>query len=241
MVPMRSRTVRTAVALGVVLAVLLAGCSDDGGIEEPSGGTTDSGEITRYRDVRPDISPSGYAALGCSLHAELADVDPGDLVNRGDGRQAAFEATWSLLTAAGVWDPEAYGALVEPASALQLVHPQGEWDEVADHRNAVTRECSGVGRTPVGSHVYAAYACHIADQVADTAPNPQDVAAHRLAPTADEIDAVAHLARAAAADGDYGQLDRRAERFHLTRIDEDLREDYRGTLDRLRQACAQLG
>lgn len=231
----------TVAGLATIAAVVLGGCSDDGAVVDLDGGAPESTEIASYVDVRPEISPAGYAALGCSIHTALSEVDPSALINRNDPTQAAYQASTSLLVAAGVWNSEAYGSLVEHAQTLLLNHDQGEWDAVAEARNELTLACREVGTAPLGAHVYAAYACGIAGHVAETAPEPRDIAADRLTPTEDEIDALTHLARAATAEERYRQLARRTERLHLTRVDQDLRESYPQRLQQVGNTCGQLG
>jgi hypothetical protein len=233
---------RTATAAcAVVPLLLLAACSSDPAVTDIERRDLGDNEIASYADVEPDISPRGYAALGCSVHTALADVNPGDLISRRDPSQAGYQASSALLIAAGVWDSAAYGALVEPASQLPLVHAQGEWDTVAEARNSLSRLCGEISRSPVGAHVFAAYACHIADRVAETAPTHRDVPRARLAPTEDEISALTHLARAAAVEEPYQRLERRTERLHLTRTDEAIVGEYADRMAAVRTLCAQYG
>lgn len=243
--PHRSARSRALPLLGLtVLLLALAGCSgdDDGtGASPPAPGSDAVTEPGSYGEVRPDISPQGYAALGCSVHASQATLDPTDLISRHDPREAAYAATWSLLVAAGVWDDAAFGAMVEPASGLQLVHPQGDWDRVADRRSAVTRQCRDVGRVAIGPHVYAAYACRILDRLGEVAPTVHDLAPDRLTPAADEFDALTHLARAAAAaDPQYQKLGRAGELLHSTVATEAGSQPHGRARKQVAATCADL-
>ncbi|QYJ04378.1 hypothetical protein KUV85_01495 [Nocardioides panacisoli] len=235
----RSAGVR-AVLAGVLLA--LTACSSPGSAGPAPAPSSDAADApTSFAAVRPDLSPRGYAALGCSLHGALATVDPEDLVNRRDPDEATYAASSALLVTAGLRDEAAYGALVEPASALQFAHVQGAWERVAARRSELTRACREIASVASGVHVHAAYACAVLDRLRDTAPSVGDLVPDRLTPAVDELEASLALARAAgAADDGYARLARRAGRLEQDLAAGARAAEYTAARDRVLATCRDL-